>query len=222
MAKHSSSPALCKELLAHPSMDSPLVSFVLRSNLFPQHKVPLEAVRLRSTGATMLTVAENFGVSKSRANQYVWRGIRYVRIFIAFDTQVRASCDLVGQIEPYSMFIARGLDSLLSRRGIYTWEQLANFAPGNTINMSIKTRNALTYFVSNLSAAMLQSDLTIGPVLQKVTALFSSEFEPTVRKRIQKIKGNPTSIRATPNPESRIWPTQSLPALACHCHQMSA
>lgn len=102
MTSRSSSPQLCAELLAHPSMNSPIVVFLLGSpNYFPGSKNRFEAVRVRSRGGNLTSVGNVFGVGKNRANQLVFHGIAELRRLIEFDLQFRKHGDLAGPLDSH-------------------------------------------------------------------------------------------------------------------------
>ena len=130
---------------------------------------------MRSAGAELVTIGKEFGISKGRAQQYVLHGIFLLKGLVEFDTKYRTTSDLIGPIDVSSRFIANGFESWLDRRGINTWEQLASLSIENVAAFSPHKRDALRDFLVGLSSAILQSSLTIGPVLQQVNALFASD-----------------------------------------------
>ncbi len=168
------SPQLCAQLLSHPSMNSPLVAFLLYSSFYCQkNKKHFEAVRVRSGGATLNSVGVNFGVGTSRASQIVFHGILQLRRLIEFDTKFRSYGDLVGSIANDSKFIADGFHVWLSRRGVTTWEQLAGLPIEIGATLPSKKLVQLGDFLAGLSAAALQADLSVGPVMHHLTTRFA-------------------------------------------------
>lgn len=176
MPGHSSSPQFCSELLSHPSINAPIVVFVLTSTYYTEkHKIHFEALRLRSAGATHATIGKNFSVGKSRGGQYVYHGLYSLMRLFEFEEQFRAAGDLVGSVAPCTRFFADGIQPWLKNRGIETWEQLASLARETEVTLPPQKRCALSGFVAGLSTAVLQSGLVIGPVLKQLTERFACD-----------------------------------------------